>query len=440
MLVAGREISRQNVSNMFGRSFWGLADQALVSLTSFLMMVLLARVLTPEDFGAFVLAYGGLLFANALQSGLFTIPHNVLGATRSGTRYRRYTATTLVTQFGFSLCLAAVALGIYVVGSASGWESASLFLAMAPAVVAWQIQEYLRRVFYTEGRLRAAFMNDCVSYAGQIGFIVLFWQLGWLTGPRAICLLGLTSGLAALVGVWQLRDRIGARFDRRSVGDNWHFGKWLFGASFVQSGRIQLYLWMIGGFVSITAAGLYRAAQNLVAPTHIMMLAVRSVATPRAAAIEEQEGQPAMQQYLTRIAWLGLIPIAIYLLVVSLAAEPLLNALYAGQYDGYAWLVWLFSIVYLLAYAGQILTIMLSAMQIPRAILVAETATLIVAVGIGAPVILAFGIEGAMAVDLIAGLTLLGVLYFRLRQHASEQVSPATAAGLMPMEARSHAD
>ena len=67
-----------------GSVSWGVADQMLISATNLITMILLARGLHPEAFGSFVLAYSILLFANSLQSGLITQPHNLLGAGRRG--------------------------------------------------------------------------------------------------------------------------------------------------------------------------------------------------------------------------------------------------------------------------------------------------------------------------------------------------------------------
>ncbi|MEZ4569738.1 MAG: lipopolysaccharide biosynthesis protein [Thermomicrobiales bacterium] len=431
---------RDRLLSLIGSSFWGLADQAIVSLTSFLTMILLARVLTPDDFGAFVLIYGALLLFNALQSGLFTQPHNVLGSSLTGAEYVRYTTTTLITQLAFSLLLGILAVGAFIAAVELGWTAAPLLIATAPAIIAWQIQEYLRRVYYTEGRVREAFLNDMISYGGQIIGIAGIWLAGALTGPLAIYVLAATSALAALVALWHLQDRLDLGFDRTVVEENWRFGKWLFGANLVQSGRIQLHLMLIGGLVSVTAAGLYRATQNLVAPTHIMMNAIKSIAMPRAAAIHTRDGLPAMRRYLIRICVLGLIPILLYLVAVSLVARPLLHRLYAGQYDGYAWLVWLFSAVYLLAYGGQVLTVVLSAMRITRAVRYGEVVTLVMAISAGVPLIWIFGIGGALVTDIIVGCTLMGALAHQLIHRPQSTDTPAPMVDLTPLEVPAHGD
>lgn len=422
-----RTLLQGRFARVLGQSVWGLGDQALVSLTSFLMLVLLARVLSRDEFGAFVIINGALLFFNALQSGLFTQPHNVLGASLSGADYVRYTSTTLLAQLAFSFLLALLAVAGYLVSGWFDWP-ALLILAMAPATVAWQIQEFLRRVYYTEDRVRDAFLNDLISYGGQIVVTLLIWRVGLLTGPVAIYILAATSALAACVALWQLRDRLAPVFDLELVRDNWRFGKWLFGANLVQSGRIQLHLVLIGDLISAAAVGIYRAVQNLVGPTHIMMNAMRSIAMPRAAAIHASDGLPAMYRYLTRVAILGLIPIVLFLAVVTVMAERLLHLLYAGQYDGYAWLVWLFSIVYLLTYGCQVLTVVLSAMRVTRAVLVAEIVTVAAGLTVGLPVIWFFGIGGALVTDIIASAILMGALLYKLTYRERE---PAPIAAPM---------
>src|SRR5690348_7922098 len=78
---------------------WAVADQALISGTNFVTMVLVARGLgSPAEFGTFTLVYSALLFANIFQVALVTQPHNVLGTSRRGEAYARYTTSCGMTQ------------------------------------------------------------------------------------------------------------------------------------------------------------------------------------------------------------------------------------------------------------------------------------------------------------------------------------------------------
>src|SRR3954452_24182834 len=82
----------------FGKTFWALGDQVLISGTNFVTTVLVARSLSMPEFGAFSVIYGVLLLCNIIQSTLITQAHNVLAATLTGQAYRRYTGSTAVQQ------------------------------------------------------------------------------------------------------------------------------------------------------------------------------------------------------------------------------------------------------------------------------------------------------------------------------------------------------
>src|SRR4051794_29561414 len=93
-----------------GRAPWAVADQVQISAANFVTVVFLARGLTPALLGRFTLVYSALLFANSLQSGLITQPQNILGATRRGDDYRRYTSSTALGQCLLAIIAAVLAL------------------------------------------------------------------------------------------------------------------------------------------------------------------------------------------------------------------------------------------------------------------------------------------------------------------------------------------
>lgn len=419
MTEMSRRIERVRGSSLFGyaqKSFWGFSDQAVVSMTNFVTMVLLARELSPDAYGAFVLVYGVLLFLNNMQVGLFTQPHNVLGAIRQGEAdaYARYTTTTFVSQLAFVVVLVELILIAALSARLLDWSVTPLLFALAPAAITWQVQEFVRRVYYTEGRVNEAFFNDLLSYGGQTVGLAVAWRAGVLSGPLALYILAATSGVAALVGIWRLRSLFRREFDHALVRENWNFGKWLFGANVVQSSSIQLHLVLIAAIVGVAGTGLYRAVQNLVAPTHIIMNAVKSMAMPRAAYLYNHGGTAAMRAYLVRVVLLALVPIAGYLVLAGIFAEQLLDRFYSGQYHGYAPLVWIFSLAYLMVYVIQMLTLTLSAMRVTRAVLIAEASAVVAGIVVGVPLLLVFDVYGAVVTDLVTGAVLIGVMGFFL--------------------------
>src|SRR5688572_14738900 len=197
--------------SLIRKGSWGIADQALISATNFVTMVLLARGLGPAAFGAFSLVYGGMLFVNSLQGALILQPHSVLCAARKGQQYADYTTSTGVAQLLSATAAALLALTAGIVSTFAAWPAAHLFFAFTPCIVAWQLHEFVRRVLYDEGRFRAAFANDVIGYGGQTAAIAGLWATQALTPPLALYAITATSLVAAVTGAWQLRASLAGR-------------------------------------------------------------------------------------------------------------------------------------------------------------------------------------------------------------------------------------
>ena len=153
--------------NRYVRDVWAVGDQALIAASNFATMILVAQALGVELFGRFTLVYSALLFANIFQVALITQPHNVLGTAREGDDYRRYTTSTLFVQFFLIALEVALATGAAVTAFYNHWPALYLLISLIPAIVGWQLQEFVRRVMYTEGRYFDVFWNDALSYGGQ---------------------------------------------------------------------------------------------------------------------------------------------------------------------------------------------------------------------------------------------------------------------------------
>jgi len=179
---------------------WALADQVLVSATTFVSVVLLAKGLGSQEFGEYTLVFSALLFVNSLQSGVVTQPHNILGVARRGhDDYRLYTNSTFAEQAVLTGASTILALLAWLLAFAMGWHIAPLFLALAPTIVAWQFQEFSRRVLYTEGREAMALIVDVLGFGGQIAAISLLWWTKQLTPVNALYASAATSAVGEIL-------------------------------------------------------------------------------------------------------------------------------------------------------------------------------------------------------------------------------------------------
>jgi O-antigen/teichoic acid export membrane protein len=389
--MSGLGAYRRNAAR---RASWGIADQALLSATNFLTMVLIARGLTPTKFGAFTLVYTMLLLANGLQGALVTQPHNVLGVALHGSRYRRYTSSTALMHVAVTVPVAAAIAMAAVAGHLAGWSASPLVVALLPAAVAWMAQELVRRVLYTEGRLRAAFLNDSISYGGQTVAIVGLWSTGSLTAPLALYALAATSAAAVLFGLWQLRRSFGRESSWADVRENWHFGKWLAAAFAAYCCSSQLYLFLSAALLGTAATGTVKAALVVMGPLNVLLVFIDTTVPSVLARALHAGGERALRTEFRLTIAVAAPIVGAYCVLAAVFSGSLLHLFYGRRYEGATLALTLFALHYFVLFVTRTFGAAVRALRNTRAVFNAHLVAALVAVTSGWAIIREGGVDG----------------------------------------------
>ena len=340
---------------LLGKAPWAVADQLLISATNFATMVLLAGGLSQEDFGSFTLLYLVLLFANNLQSGLITQPHNILGVNRTA-------GTTPVTRPPPPSANSSSGPSLH----SRCWRPGRCPLRRlecgSPAADVGALDRLLAtagvrgRILYTEGRLAAAFVNDSISYGGQALAIVALWWLDGLTAPLALGALAATSAIAAALGGWQIRGSLAGRIDPSVWAENWHFGKWLV-ANEVVGWWLTSYLFVYLGAAMLgrAVAAILQAIQTIFGPC-VLAYAINAVLPSISLARRPRAAGPCSHVQLKAASLLAVPLLGGYCLLVAIFAEPLMRLVYGEKYAGTASLVALYATRSCLWFVTMIIT------------------------------------------------------------------------------------
>ena len=419
---------RHRLAPLLRSELAGLCDQALASGVNFLTLVILARSLGPSKFGFFALAFTLLQSANAVQGALITRPHNVLGALRGGADYVRYTTTAAATQIVFAGGLALLLATGAGAARAAGAGSALVFLAAAPALVAWQLQEFGRRVLYTEGRLAGALANDVLSYGSQAAMLVVLWQHDRLTGPTAFSVVAATSGAGALLAVWQLRRSLSRRVDAAEFRANWDFGKWLGAAELGYWFASQSYIYLAGAIVGAAASGALKASQTLLGPISVFLAFFVNFLPIRFARAVREAGAGALPRQMAR-GFLATVPVtAAYGLLIAIFARPVLEAVYGSSYGRYETVARLFAAYYLLLSISDVVVASLSARGLTRRIFLGHAAGAIFSLACGWLLLEAFGAAGGVLGMILSLLLAMGLFWSAHAAALGDDSSPTPPA------------
>lgn len=271
---------------------WGLGDQMLSSATNFMLGALVARAVSPRDFGVFSLVYATFTLSLGVCRAVVGDPLVVRFSSvpddrwREGVRIAAGTALTIGSVVGLGCITAAMLLGP---------SLRITFVILGISLPALLVQDTWRYALFARGKGSAAFLNDLTWAASMFvtfGLVVHdgLSTVGWFTAAWAC-----GGAIAAVVGLFQL----GVAPSGPAGALRWF--SWhrdlapRFLAEFaLSSGASSLIVFGIGSLAGLAQVGELRAGQIALGPLNVLFLGAAMATVP--------EGVRLLQESPRRLA------------------------------------------------------------------------------------------------------------------------------------------
>lgn len=414
-------------------TLWSFADQLLVSGANFLVGIILARGLGLHAFGAYVIVQVYLLYANTFQSALVVAPM-LTSVAAIGDPYRQQRVLNGFFAYAVLVCAATV-VGVQTLAFALGSWFTSLRLGelaspLCFVMVAFQVQDWLRRAFYARSMARQVLLADVVAYGGQLAALAALAGKGELTAASALWMMALTFGASAVfctvaAKAWPNFTALKDVWSEHWKSSRDHLASWQ--AQWIASQGIIV----IGtGVVGTQAAGAIRAAQNLLGPLNVLFQWMDNVLPVRAALHLRDGGTDSLRDYLARLNRVGLLGLFAFLGLLTLFDDWLIVNLYGAEYLPFASLVVFQGVYYLFTYAYRFDSYYMRAVGDTGALARASALWAIVSVAIALAAVAPLAERGIM-LALVSGAA-AALLYLR----SMRQTSIATASKRSGIEPR----
>jgi O-antigen/teichoic acid export membrane protein len=264
------------------RLSWGVADQAVSSLTNFAVVILVARSLGAVQFGAFSLAYVTYGFALNASRGLATEPLMIRFSGVDVPAWRRAVANSTGTAAVVGLAAGACALAAAALLSGT---TRAAFLALGLTLPGLLVQDSWRYAFFTLGRGSQAFLNDLVWAGALLPALVLLRVTGRRDVFWFVFAWGAAAAVAAAVGPLQARVMPKLSGTREWLSRHRDLGPRYLAEGTASSAASQLRTYSIGILLGLAAVGYVQAANTLMGPITILFLGMGLVTTPEAARV-----------------------------------------------------------------------------------------------------------------------------------------------------------
>jgi len=299
-----------------------IAAQAAQAAISLALQILVARLLGIADYGRFAILYGVVVVASGVVTGL--IGDTLVVLDRSNRRIRAGLEVWLaMTSLTTATVVAAVA-------AATGFTSAAEALVFGAALVAFVVEEVIRRLLmagYAFGRVIAA---DLSGFAVSVAVLAAAAALAPLSLTAFLGAIAAGQTVGTLVGWWLLpaqeRVLVGWRdADLRAV---WGYGAW---RGLQQTLRPSLYTAVRLAVLAVagaTAVGLLEAARTYTSPLLLVVGGLSSFLFVRFADRRRAGGAGSLRE-ADRVV--GVLVIAVVAMsAIALALGPWLGPLAFG--------------------------------------------------------------------------------------------------------------
>jgi O-antigen/teichoic acid export membrane protein len=416
----------------------GLAvlDNGLISGSNFLLGILLARWLAPEEYGAYALAFSLFILVGFLYQALLLEPLSVFAGSNYRDNLRGYLKKALTIHWAISIPTAFVigagALGARLFGHSAVLPVALAGMAVAPPFLC--IHAMARRSFYLRLSPGPAAFGAAFYCAMVTGGIFLVYRQGWLNSFTAFLIMAFAALVSAMVMLWQLTSALDPATGEPKLGEiwrkHWEYGSWALATCVVGWIPNYVYIPLVSTFSGMAAAGELRALMNLAAPVLQTYAALSMLFLPFAARVAEEKGAKEATGLTRKLAALFVFGAIAYWAVLIPFRQPLFQFLYAGKYMASSYLIPLFGLETIVWSASLGPAIVLRGMKSPQSLFVANGAASVVALVAGIPATKYFGLQGVIWSMILANALYVVVAFVLYsRKVASLNLPPLAVAG-----------
>lgn len=314
----------------------GLAEQILLSGSSFGFTAVQAHLLGPERFGEFSIAFAIFtlletsmwgVFGDAVPETAHRLPLTLWPAMRS--------SVLLLSM----VCMAGVAVLVLLASAILAVRAPEIAGTLAAAIAtlfAARLQNGFRRLYYLDN-LRVPTALGAVAYAGTLagtaGILILFRAS--LPQYGMLCLAAASAASCAVF--FLLRPPL-ERPDRRmlwwTMQSLWRTGRWILVTSVMSWAGNLGVVPLVGLISSVSLSGTLRAVQTLTTPMSQLNMVLMSIIVPNAARKlrDRTSAEPLMIAVQTASLIGGFA--CIYSLFVTSAGRPLFHLLFGATANG----------------------------------------------------------------------------------------------------------
>ena len=418
-------MTKKKDSSLAGQSFWGVADQAVVSLTNLGIGLLLIKTASKDEFGLYGLSIAAILYLVGIANALITTQMLVLAPRYAGKEEDRFCLGLLKAQHllhGFLALLLCLLLSIVFYLGLIKFDTGALIFIVVLTSGGVLLKEFMRRYLYLKRRAHAVFYMDLAHLVLILGGFMLLidryaTQQYHLWALLLIGISALLVSLASLIKLHGASGGAGGLYWWESFRHTWDQGRWALGGVTVTWGQNQGFLYLLALLAGSPAVAEVNAARMFMAPSALVSAAANNVTLPSLAR-HITAGRIEKARHIATRIMLVLSGLVIgYCLLLLAFQSRLLELLEMKEYRDTWFLTALWGVIFLLQVLRTRSSLLMQSSQRFRDLMWANLASAMMVL-IGLLLLIPLYQERGSLVAVAIGEALLGLILWRLQRRA----------------------
>lgn len=407
-----------------------VVDMALIAAGNLAAALILARVMTPEHFGGYALAFTAILFISMIPMALVHSPMLVTLPHLLPQNEKPYASTLWTIQMGIVAVvggIAAALLPLWWVASNEqiGVGESFAFLVWAIGFLLLEYRRYALLARASFGKLLAV---DFFGLLVRLGYLTL-----WVNAETSASDVMIGFGLIQLGQLLICAGTGRGAFDRPTMGweaavawRHWGYGKWILSEGLLYFASNQLYLFLVAALLGAKEVAALFAVQTIFNATNFVLNGMSNFAVPQASRRFRDRGLHGMIRFVGVVSIPFMALVSGYYALLATFGDTLVSLLYGEKYEAYSYLIPLFAITYFLDFLTRPILIAFRSGEMPHMGLWLKCASAAVTLVFAYPLVHSYGIVGAVVGQGLTCATWVIVgsfsLYFWARRDVSAVV------------------
>jgi O-antigen/teichoic acid export membrane protein len=417
-------LGASNWSLWMRRAALAVSEQGLVSGANFVLNIMLARWLSPEQYGAYALAFSLYVLLLGIHQNYFLEPMAVFGTSTYKDHQRKYYGALIWMQLAFSgVLIILVLIAAFVADRIwSGSSVGSTLVGMSITAPIVLIAALARATCYVRLEPAPATHAAAIYAVIVLSGCAIVNHLGYLSPLSVFLLMAFGAAISAIYLLPKVRPELSFQFVEGAIRDHWHFGRWGLASLPVYWAMENMAYLISGAFLGMREVGAARAIANTILPLGQMTSAIGRLMQPYVSSEFNERGTQGVARATRNFAVVLCCVCGLYIVTSTLFRHEIMRLLYGQKFSEYAYLLPLASTAVSIYVVYQAFSIGLRALHNPKPLLLAYIAAAVVSLLGGAIGVRIAGLWGIMIATGISNLTALVIIALSfqrtLRKHA----------------------